>query len=128
MPPWRLEPHGRTLRIDLVTWLEGSEWERLFDGITQEIASVDRVTFVVPQEGPATAQLLLSPSSRRSRDEGSRWRSSAARDEVGPYEDVDVGRSQAVAGSSCRHIHAATAASQTPMSDVTRIPAGSRPG
>jgi hypothetical protein len=59
MPPWRLEPDGRTLRIDLVTWLEGSEWERLFDGITQEISSVDRVTFVVPQEGPATAQLLL---------------------------------------------------------------------
>jgi hypothetical protein len=59
MPPWRLEPHGRTLRIDLVDWLEGSDWERLFDGITQEIEAVDTVVFVVPPEGPATAQLLM---------------------------------------------------------------------
>jgi hypothetical protein len=59
MPPWRLEPHGRILRIDLVDWLEGSDWERLFDGITQEIGAVDTVVFVVPPEGPATAQLLM---------------------------------------------------------------------
>jgi len=59
MPPWRLEPHGRTLRIELDGWLEGGDWERLFDGITQEIAAVDTVVFVVPPEGPATAQVLM---------------------------------------------------------------------
>jgi hypothetical protein len=59
MRPWRLEPHGRTLRIELEEWLGGGDWERLFDGITQEIAAVDTVVFVVPPEGPATAQLLM---------------------------------------------------------------------
>jgi hypothetical protein len=47
--PWDSSINGRHLQIDLSPGIRGAEWEHLLDGIIQELASVDRVTFLLPQ-------------------------------------------------------------------------------
>ena len=46
--PWDLSIYAGNLEVDLRPGIRGAEWELLVDGIVKQLATVELVTFLVP--------------------------------------------------------------------------------
>jgi hypothetical protein len=70
-PQWRFELVERVLRIDLTDGIEAGDFERLYDGILQQIADIDGVLIDlgdVTLSGTGTFLLDSLVANLRARD------------------------------------------------------------
>ena len=64
--PWDLSIYAGNLEVDLRPGIRGAEWEPLVDGIVKQLATVELVTFLVPEGFEAGDQAPFLDSVERT--------------------------------------------------------------